>query len=56
MLTLLSIKLLMKNKCSTFEQLSRCPLITESAQGTFSFILLKSVRLVFNTGRFTART
>ena len=37
MLTSLSIKLLMENKCSTFKQLSRCPLIAESARATCSF-------------------
>ena len=37
MLTSFSIKMLMENKCSTFKQLSRCPLIAESARVTCSF-------------------
>ena len=37
MLTSFRIKLLMENECSTFKQLSRCPLIAESARVTCSF-------------------
>ena len=50
-----SIKLWMKNKCSTFEQLSRCPLIAESTWITCSFVLLKSLLSLSNRGRFTSR-
>ena len=46
MLTSFNIKLLMENKCSAFEQLSRCQLIAESAQVTCS-VFLKSARSVF---------
>ena len=37
----------MENKCSTFKQLSRCPLIAESTRVTYSFVLSKSVCSVF---------